>query len=59
MSCDFGKFSLLVFVATVQVNPPCFSFQSEECFIDKFTVVCTYVSSKRFRSKNYDSRDFG
>lgn len=58
MSCDFGRLSLFVFVAAVQVNPLCFSFQVEECFIDKFAVVCTYVSSKRLCSKNYNSRDF-
>lgn len=34
------------------------AFQVEECFIDKFAVVCTYVSSKRLCSKNYNSRDF-
>lgn len=60
MSCEFGKLSLLVFVAAVQVDPLYFSFvQSEECCINKFTVACMYISSKRLCSINCDSTGFG
>ena len=42
------------------MDPLHFSFvQNEECCIDKFTVVCMYISSKRLCSKYYNNTGFG